>query len=167
MVLRGLRLAAGGLLMAVAGACMGDDGEATSSKSTTGSSATSTSAIISLGDAMDSGVEGLPVPSVATRDAQADPCDGRADCDGEVWVVPSGTSMRVVHRWYADRIDPAAAWRDWTSCIPASDVDDNSDLAVLQWHRGDEALLLVVEEANGGQSRSIRLRREASELPCN
>ena len=169
MVLRGIGRAAAVLSLACgAVACMGDDGQATPSTSTSDASASgSTSTIMALGDAKDSGVEGLPVPNVASRDEQADPCEGRAGCDAEVWVVPPGTSMRAVQRWYADHLDPAAPWKDWTSCIPAADGDDNPDQVVLQWHRGDEALVLVVEQGEGEEARSIRLRHEATESPCN
>ena len=170
MVLRGVgRVAAVLSLACGAVACMGDDGQATPSTATSDAPAAgSTSTIMALGDAKDSGVEGLPVPNVASRDEQADPCEGRAGCYAEGRVVPPGTSMRAVQRWYADRLDPAAPWKDWTSCIPAADGDDKSDQVVLQWHRGDEALLLVVEEGDGEDARDIRLRREGTTLlPCN
>jgi hypothetical protein len=83
-----------------------------------------------LGDAIDTEVEGLPVPAEANLLVEEfgtpEPGDGLVNA--RIYDIPSGFSRGHVEEWYADQELTDKPWREqWTWCPPVEPAGDRVD----------------------------------------
>lgn len=83
-----------------------------------------------LGDAIDTEVEGLPVPAKANllEEEFGTPEPGDGLVNARVYDIPGGFSQDDVEEWYADQELADKPWREqWTWCPPVEPVGNRVD----------------------------------------
>jgi len=124
-----------------------------------------------LGDAVDTEVEGLPVPAEAELLAEAfgtpEPGDGLVNA--RVYDIPGGFSRSDVEEWYADREIAGKPWREqWAWCPPVEPAGGRVDYVWILPDL-DAVLMLVVGDddrtdspARGDLVVTIEIRERSS-----
>ena len=125
-----------------------------------------------LGDAIDSEIEGLPVPAEAEllEDEFGTLEPGEGLVNGRVYDIPGGFSRSDVEEWYEDRDLADKPWRDqWAWCTP---VEPTNGVA-YDWALPSLDAVLSLEVTRDDRTNSpaigevvVRMEiRELSSLP--
>lgn len=93
-----------------------------------------------LGAAVPSTIEGLPVPAVAKLDPKLHSNGGAFGGMGDGYQLPKGVTASALKSWYATVLPTRAPYRGWTWCGTVSTK------TALQWswlHPGTKDLLYI------------------------
>ena len=88
-----------------------------------------------LGQAIDSGVEGLPVPSAANRDSDV------GDETDRYYTLPSAIPYEDVVRWFTENLPAYETHRSWRWCERVSLPETATQWT---WYRGQRDILSVI-----------------------
>jgi len=105
---------------------------ATTSRTEAATGSTEVGPPVSLGAAKNSGIEGLPVPAVATLDKSPNTGTTLFAGDNKIYLFPGAVTFAALSDWFASQVPMNEAWRDWQWC-DSSDLGLGADTVLWSW----------------------------------